>query len=444
MKPPGRLVRLYERSPGLEDIMRAHGNTNLLSYARATLPGRPSVSASRVEEFLSVFGARAKDAVGEVGAIAAVNELRHQYGLSTAEHHGPLVHPFFLDAALVNSWVRSEQGLRTMPVLAFGNVSLSNSSFPRGLLFHDDDGAERRLAFAGWRDRRRPVYGLPAYDEERVGKLILAIHKTRALESDKKEQLANVLRTVYGRASALEPRLYADQVARTNYELWKLVPGMEEMMLVYLQIEDVVSDLLLHALSSATPLARLVLDPAMHAAYEKHFNNVRGAFSEDHGTGTMLFWGISDQRVPLRRQSDWLVDGNGKKFVRLEAHALSEAMREKRVMPSLSLCLMVVALYYGVRCGGGFSQVTYLMHIRDAYLQMLESSGVEPERHERDVRADWLTGDLLFAYLKQGIPATTIDLLIHGGSDQLVRLREIAEKMTLHEAAENMLACYRL
>src|SRR3990167_10155813 len=55
--------------------------------------------------------------------------------VSTCDHHGILCHPFFMNSALL----RSHPSLKQKQIISLtcGGISLSNSSYPQGIFFHD-------------------------------------------------------------------------------------------------------------------------------------------------------------------------------------------------------------------------------------------------------------------------------------------------------------------
>lgn len=61
-------------------------------------------------------------------AESVVNALSRNYAVSTAEHHGPMGHPFFFQSTLLRAITQSE---RLVINFATSHVSLGNSSYPR-------------------------------------------------------------------------------------------------------------------------------------------------------------------------------------------------------------------------------------------------------------------------------------------------------------------------
>lgn len=68
---------------------------------------------------------------------SVVRSLTKNYCISTADHHGPLGHPFFFQSAILRGLVRPDEPIVN---LCTSHVSLGNSSYPRGLVVHGVTG----------------------------------------------------------------------------------------------------------------------------------------------------------------------------------------------------------------------------------------------------------------------------------------------------------------
>lgn len=76
-------------------------------------------------------------------ADTVVKSLSENYAVSTAEHHGPMGHPFFWQSTILRGIVNPSEAIIN---LCTSHVSLGNSSYPRGLVFHGD-GANAPLPY---------------------------------------------------------------------------------------------------------------------------------------------------------------------------------------------------------------------------------------------------------------------------------------------------------
>lgn len=104
-------------------------------------------------------------------AHTVVESLRENYAVSTAEHHGPLGHPFFFQSAILRGLVNPDEAIVN---LCTSHVSLGNSSYPRGIVFHGDGvhapAEYLHIPFFPASKRMSPVFGLRSYTGESLRK----------------------------------------------------------------------------------------------------------------------------------------------------------------------------------------------------------------------------------------------------------------------------------
>ena len=136
-----RLVdSVLSKKPILKKIVLKHGHKTLHEYAQDYIDvNRGPGFAKRQNEFLAVFRRYTLRVLGRDIANAATQQLKKHYFVSTADHHGPVTHPFFINGNLVTAvpyFGYPDPLLKYIIVLSCGNVSLGNSSYPRGLLFN--------------------------------------------------------------------------------------------------------------------------------------------------------------------------------------------------------------------------------------------------------------------------------------------------------------------
>jgi len=217
------------------------------------------------------------------------------------------------------------------------------------------------------------------------------------------------------------------------------------MALVYLQQEDVVNEILVeHHLSerSDTVLTRLLTDLRFVAAYEALFDGIQGAFSRRSGRGTILFWGLSHgRRLPLFRNGMVLQSEGEAIQVELAKGSLVEAIQARRLMPGMALTYIVLAFYYGLRCGGGFSQISYLEEMKIAYGRFLQRIGLSREQDRLSaVEAQSLRAGFMLAELASGRPATTLDLIFRRAPEKELASRAL--ELTVRESIGKMIDAY--
>lgn len=120
--------------PSLKNLLDTHGSMSLFEYGKAHYCVGNNTSV-RKQEFLEFLRGYVEKKFGSTYAETVVTALSKNYAVSTAEHHGPMGHPFFFQSALLRGLVQPE-----LPIINFAtsHVSLGNSSYPRGLVFHGD------------------------------------------------------------------------------------------------------------------------------------------------------------------------------------------------------------------------------------------------------------------------------------------------------------------
>lgn len=436
---------VLERLPVLRVLLEQRGSKATYRYFEETSPRAPRVD-SRLKEVAVVLRRQIEAHLGaETGSRAAEDFLQTGF-ISTADHHGPLSHPFFANSNLVQGMVNQERGLRSVLVLPCANVSLNNSSYPRGLFLHDSDFREAHIPFVGWKHRRSPVLAAPPYGQEAVNAAMRAARRL-ALPERERARVLEIISSVYGDSDLFACTRYADQIIRTNHALWRLVPGQSTMDLVTLPQEDVTAQLLqdIH-LSKPTVIHRLLFHADARDACTRFFDGIAGAFSSRAGTGTFLFWHIRNgKRFSLTDDGHHALATYDRAYrVRLIPEEVSLALRRGEIVPSMALTFIVLSFYHGVRCGGGFSQINYLTSMKDAWQQVLVALG---ERDEAGVTSQIETGvfrgEFALAFLElgsRGAPATLLDVLARGDLETRGQcLRAAAGTLALEDAIECMM-----
>lgn len=447
--------KVLYHTPVFKRILEQKGDLPLFDFFQETAGESPTVSEARQAELFAVI----KDLVSkyinsEVGE-KAVEQLRVRYQVSTTDHHGPITHPFFANSHFIQSLVNEKYKHSCIFVFSVGGVSLNNSSFPRGFFFHDENFKEIRLPFFSLHYRHHPVYSLPSYRESDVKALLATVDKKRGLRESVKEKLRQFLRDV-----CLHPRMflaqdYSEQITLMNYDLWKKLPGQEDTNLIYIEQEDVVANLLMrYHLEHDTIISRLLTDESWLRAFEKYFDGVVGAFSHlrppradypGQARGTILFWAVQGgERKQLIRNGLALLSDDGKYRVSLEPAALHEAILKKEIIPSMALTFIILSFYYGLSCGGGFLQVSYLTAMKDAYRSMLKTAGAGQDEIDSldSIKTDYFCGEFVLGTLANQAgraPATPLDFLLYSDANTFARLRDTASECTLNEAVDQMM-----
>lgn len=458
---------IWDRRPVLADVAARFGSQALYAYAQGYFrnPARPDPARQR--ELIAAVGREAERLLGPAVSQRAVRQLQRYYFASTADHHGPLCHPFFLNTNLLTAAPVVEDArlaATSVIVLACASVALDNSSFPRGLLFHRREVASgssvlERLPFFSSHVRPSLVYGLRPYGAADLTPIANKLHnwrRDRRLAAGTAAALDELLTGVYRRPDVLALGSYADQVTVTNAELWQRMfaaSGQTAPDLVYLSLEHLVVRLLLdHHLEADTTLHQILFDPSYDALLTRHFEGISGAFSRDDRSGTYLFWAVppgARYRVPLVREGGALVSADGYRL-ELTPAAVRRALESHELVPSLLLDFLVLSGYYGLTCLGGFSQVDYLTQMQAAFMAMQRERGDQrslaaaASAQTRELGGD-LTVAMLGGAVRPAVPATGLDLALYGDAQTWPRFVRLVRQVTLGEALVPLLpTCYRI
>ena len=124
---------------------------------------------------------------------------------------------------------------------------------------------------------------------------------------------------------------------------------------------------------------------------------------------------------------------------------ISKALKEKKIYPGMMLCYLLISLYYGMKCLGGFCQVNDLTMTKYAWEKFLKEVGENEEAEALNpVQTKELGGDgLVLSYLKTSndnlINARGIDMILSDKDTSFERYVNLSKNLTLSEAMNPML-----
>ena len=125
---------VFLHSPILKKVLSEKGHLPLRDYFEENTNSSSTINPERQNELVSVIKKMITEVIDPDIAEAAITQLRNQYYVSTADHHGPITHPFFVNSHLAQSIANTQSHLNNIFVFSCGGISLNNSSFPRGIL----------------------------------------------------------------------------------------------------------------------------------------------------------------------------------------------------------------------------------------------------------------------------------------------------------------------
>lgn len=437
---------VYAERPILRTLIAQHGTRTLHEYASQYVAdtGYP---AARRDEIIGVIARETERLFGTELSRTISEQLNREYIVNTADHVGPVTHSWFVStSALIGATL--SQGSRAIITLACSNVSLNNTSFPRGVLFHTQKGSEireQRLSFLPSDSHAASVYGFRAYTRDeihKIHKLLREKVRARDVPQSVADKLVTLIDTVYGTESALSQASFADQVSTTNRTLWQHMFSNEQVPeLVYLEQERIVIDALTRFhLTGRSVVSKILFNPEYTALAASHFDGVPSAYVLSEKKGTFLFWGASKDtsyRVSLWYKDGALESSDGTVRIPLTPESITRALNDKRIVPSLLLTFILLSFHYGLNCLGGFNQIHYVTAMKAAYLSFLSARGETDEYTLATCAVTDNTNDVTLGYVRDGaalIPADGLDFYLYGTGTAWAHLVSDVHTLTLRDA----------
>ncbi len=270
--------------------------------------------------------------------------------------------------------------------------------------------------------------------------------------------ISGFLEEYYGAPDVLAAPDLSSQITKINYRFWPKLfhaakgeaPGRPMLDLIYLEIETLVTELLLRRhLNDNTLINRFLFSEDYRRLNLEHFDGIAGAFSKAKGWGTYMFWAIDKNlhRVRLELEGNRLVSKEQPDLsVDFTPEAIAKALKEKRIYPAMLLCYVMVSLYYGMKCLGGFCQVHDLTVTKEAWEKILRKVG---EKKEADalgpIQTKELGGDgMVLSYSRSAsgdemFPATGIDMYLSEKDTGVEKYLQRSKTVTMQEMMNPML-----
>ncbi len=457
---------IWEKRPILGEIMQKNGHKTLFEYAKDFLDVNPSpLLDERKEELIVVVEDLLKKNLGEHIAREVADELKSLSLVSTADHHSPIQHPFWVNSNIISAlpYINNKnKDLKYLVVFSFASVSVNNASgFARGILFHgkkENVGNLLRYPLLPDKKKMNVVYAAEPYNRDellRLDNLILSKIKSGEVNKEIGDGVREVINQYFNIDDVLNCPDLKSQITKINYRLWPNFFNNSNQNnikipdLIYLDVESIVTELLLrYHLNKNSLVHRVIFDINFQNLLLKLFNNLPGAFSLEQQWGTHLFWGIDKKyhRVRLFLKGNQLSSVDGELIIDLNPIGIEAALKEKKIFPSMMLCYLIVSLFYGIKCLGGFCQVHDLTMIKRAWRELLDLIGEKEESTAViPVQTKELGGDgMILAYLENKvcelIPATGFDMATRNDiNNNFGHFLDLSKKMTLSDVMAPML-----
>ena len=448
---------VWKRRPILEEVVSKRSDKSLYEYAQGFVDINPVPELEkRRPELFSVVEKLLQERVGAEVAQGVVRQLQKIPLVSTADHHGPINNPFFVNSNIISGIPHgavADSDIKYLIAFSFASISINNSSYPRGIEFNTDHDGIAKVSFFPDKLKMGVAYVTRAFTNEDLDRAVKEIKQKEGegfIARDKSEKMVSVIRKHFAADHVLKSEDFASQITKLNLDLWPALFGGNPCPdLIYLEIETIVTELLLnHHLKNQTSLIyKFLFDEKWRKLIYKYFNNIDGAFSLEQGWGSFMFWGLDEKgrRVALNLQDDRLVSKDGKYSFAYKSEDIAKALRAKQIFPSMLVCYLMISLYYGIKCLGGFSQVHDLTLTKEAWISMLHELGEFQEAEAvLPMQTKEYGGDgMMLAYLPSDsgkiLPAYGLEMAIgeaEGGFDQYV---EFSKSVTISEAIAPMM-----
>lgn len=407
----------FEKHPELKNILETNGHKTVMEYItlvnQAVHTQDFSYFEPRMSEFFDVYRQILSSIFEQSIVDTSIATLKKNRLISTADHQGVISHPFSLSSTYARTLYAQNVGEGSVVTFPCASISLSNSSFPRGLIIHDIDDDEKKIYFKSLIHKLNPVFCEEKIERDGVQKMYDSLSSI-PFEKDTRKKILSVFKEIFFSEQFLSLADFDEQCAYGSLRLWKHVSDFQAIDLIYVSQEKIVTDVIIkNHLSSSTLVHFLLFDEVYRTLFVKYFNGITGAFDTQERKGTHLFWGVRDhRRVSLFIEKNMLVDGDGDVFLVLEKEIIAKALEEKRIIPAMPLVFIVLSFYYGFVCGGGFSQVDYLGQMKNAWMNLLLSVGEKGEAEQVEkIPTNIYLGDFAFLKNKYGKLLTSLDLI---------------------------------
>jgi hypothetical protein len=353
--------------------------------------------------------------LGESTAKRAATTISETPVVLTANHHGVDFFAQSLQGSLLFYLCKriGNSSRVTVPIFACGSVPLDNLTYPLGLLLYHTNWNQletmpRKLPIFSNRFRRAMVSVASALDKEMVQRAETRLEKMvqeNAISPRLAAPVHEILREHYSAPVVMDLSSYSQQSVVLNHRVWKRLFADSDSApeVVYLELEKIVSMLLEHDLQNSKSLAWCVMfDPVLRDAVCKELDGARACWSIEGLTqrlrsykldssqtnppdscGTLFFWGINarGRRVPLGLESSGQdkpllrgIDDRGNLWeLAYTPRSILNALKEKRLLPSLFTCFLVLSFARGVTCAGGYFQGEYLPRMQKGLVKTLRA-----------------------------------------------------------------------
>lgn len=407
------------KRPVLDEILCKHGNSTLAEYCGLFANYSPhSEFAAERQAIAQIVYNETVALFDQPKAEAVAQSLYESPVINTGDHHGPLTHPILVGGNLLFAlpYILNRDVNKELITLSFGNVPLNNTTYPRGLLLSDKDGDDSvKIPLFGDKQKQSSVCTLNNVLPDRQQTVDDQLRKLikRGVISESK---AGVIRRLVSLVTTdTVSATYAQQVTKMNNVIWAGMFAEVAPKLTTLQVETLVMKRLEQLLDMRDPMITgLIEDFTLRNDIKQSFDGVPGAWSQKENSGSFLFWGTDNKgRLVQLQENNGALVGDGTE-IRLTATGISEAIEQKKIVPTMFMSFYILAFRSGFKCYGGFMQTDYLTTMQECWEKVLSKHDTTALERVRSVPTkNFCVGPGTFFTEKNGIldAATGIDLL---------------------------------
>lgn len=437
-----KLERVFEKRPLLKKMLEKSGHLTLKEFSGENLAGHSQPDPHRQKELLEILKNMLTVRLGTQVASEVVTQMEHLYYVSTADHHGTINSGLSVSSnLLIASGYPEDPMLKYLVVLSCAGITQKNEDYPRGLLFHEDNRENFplvKLPILPHDTRSSVLYGFRAFTLQEIVKAEESLKKqtrTGEVSEEKSRVLLDLLDRIYKRPDTLNLQLACEQFTTITHEMWKeAFPSPHRKDLIYLDQEGLIAELLIHHhMEQNTVLHKVIFDPTYEEKLIRPVVNAMEPYLRQGFVGDSLFWALTKEnnyRERLSKEGNELVSGDGNIRVPLTPEGIGRALKAGQIYPNIFLCFLVLHLYYGLNCLGGFNQMHYLAAMQKAY----NETAIDPVTSNG--KSDLYNYGMELIHLENGPTRTLIhglDLLLYKDPELWEKVMKASEKITLNE-----------
>ena len=463
-----------EQLPVMDRTIREYGSAPLADYLHDLTPGRAASFQKRDDVAETVY-TYAAPLLGKTVASTASQELMQCPLVMTANHHGVDFFSQSVQGSLLFSML-SKNGRgpgRTALVFSCGAIPLDNITYPLGMLLYHAGVQETKalpvkLPVFSNRFRRMLVSVAGPIDKamvQRAQSRVKRMIQQKKISPSLSESVPAIFSQDYGASEVLNQSSYSRQSVVLNSRIWNrlFADARPPSQLLYLELEQICGKLLGKDLLDCNSLVgRILFDTKLRQAVIEELNGAKACWDLSqllqrvsnapsakrkkgnvNGCGTTFFWGITDRgrRIPLCLEADGVdretlrgVDDRGSLFeLAFTPKSIVQALKEKRLLPSLFTCFTVLSFARGIACAGGYYQAEYLPHMQRGLVSALtKTQGYEEvadiiKRVDTGIYLSGMQAVMMRTEKDRLMPAGPAEIIAAGGltGEDLERIRRL-------------------